>query len=112
MGSHSTIGTTFEAFKRACRKDCAQITQNFGKAIAQGDHKGLAIKAVATGVGCYLVGGGVYQIVQGNGEQVPNPEKEDTMQRNWTRMFVGGMTAFTGAATLYLTAVTKLGFSR
>lgn len=108
----STIGSTVAAFRRAFKDDYAKSKKSFADAMAVGDHAAVAIKGGTAVLGCVIGAAGVAQVVKGLNETVPNHEREGETQRNWTRVFVGSMAAFTGAATLYLALETTIGKAR
>lgn len=108
----STIGSTIAAFKRAIVDDYQKSKESFAASLAEGDHVSVAIKGGASVLGCVIGAAGVSQVVKGLNETVPNPENESETQRNWTRVFVGSMAAFTGAATLYLALQSTIGRAR
>jgi hypothetical protein len=105
----ATLRTKWEALKRGARNDYQRTLETFEEARLDKNYKGLAFKTAGCSLGCMLGLSGVYQIAKGFGEIVPNPEKPNTDQYNWTRICVGAMTTFFGAAALYLSAIAKVG---
>jgi len=104
--------TSFDAqvkmFRRAIKHDWNKAGKLFSAAWEQKDYTSLGVKGGACAIGCVLMADGVYQFVKGVGERVPNPEKPSQDEANWTRMYVGAMTGFFGAAALYIGAIANV----
>lgn len=99
-------------FLHNLQQDLKQIAPSFSEAFNNKDYKSLAFKSAGIGVGAMLCAQGVYQFSKGAQEQVENPEKPNEKQTNFTRMFLGAMTAFFGASALYIAATSRAKLTR
>lgn len=94
------------------RDDIGQAAASFSKAYEQGHYKELAFKGAGVTVGALLGAKGVQQFVKGINERVPATQDPTSTQMNYTRMFVGTLTSFFGAAALYLAACRSIPIAR
>lgn len=93
-----------DVISRFAKEDLARVKPSFAEAYTNGHYHELGIKSAGVAMGAVLTAKGVQQFVKGGTERIRGTQDPSKQQPNYTRMFVGGFTAFTGAALLYLAA--------
>lgn len=101
-----------DAVSSHAREDAGRVGSSFATAYEHGHYKELAFKSAGVAVGAMLGAKGVQQFVKGLNERVPATQDPASTQMNYTRMFVGALTGFFGAATLYVAACRGIPLAR
>lgn len=94
----------FDAIARNAKADLERIKPSFAEAYQSGNYRELAFKSAGVAAGALLTAKGIEQFAKGTAERIPGAQDPNTTQPNYTRMFVGTLSAFFGAAALYLAA--------
>lgn len=101
-----------EHLVRNAKADLERVKPSFVDAYQGGHYRELAFKTAGVTAGALLTAKGVEQFVKGATDRIPGAQDPNTTQPNYTRMFVGALSTFFGAAALYLAACKSIAAAR